>query len=110
MVYCVEARLAFSTSARRDTILADIQSRISGKQRWSVDVLVAADLSPRVGQFGIIVELRFISKADADDLKNRIEAFATGQRLPVAGSWITIHDCSHDEGTNSCTAVVRRDW
>lgn len=110
MVYCVEARLAFSTSARRDAVLSDIQTRIGTKQRWSVDTLLAADLRPRQGQFGIIAELRFVSRLDADDLRSRVEAFATGPRSPLAGSWLTVHDCSHDESTNSCTAVVRRDW
>ena len=108
MVYCASAQLAFSTAARRNAVLADAQARIAGKQRWSVDTLTAEPF--RFGANGIRVELRFVSRADADDLMARVEAFATGVRAPLAGSWLTLHDCSHDEGTDVCTVVGRRDW
>lgn len=110
MVYCVQLRASFGTATRRDNVLADIQARIAGKSRWSADLLEAADLRPRLGQHGIRAELRFVSRADADDLKARVEAFATGQRAPQAGSYLVLHDCTHDEAANACTVVARRDW
>ena len=108
MVYCVQAQLAFSSASRRDQILGDVTSRITGKPRWDVDTLQAESF--RFGVNGIRVELRFTSRADADDLMSRVQSFATGARAPLAGSWLSIHDCSHDEGTNSCGSVVRREW
>jgi hypothetical protein len=108
MVYCVTARLAFSSAARRDAVLADIQTRVTGRPRWGIDVLEAGTL--RFGEFGIRAELRFSTRADQEQLRTRIESFATGQRAPLAGSWLTLHDCTHDEGTNGCLVVARRDW
>lgn len=110
MVYCVQVLAAFSTAARRDTVLADIEARIAGKPRWSVDLLEAGDLRPRLGQHGFRVELRFVSRVDADDLRARIEGFATGSRAPLAGSYLVLHDCTHDEGRNVCLVIARKDW
>lgn len=110
MVFDVEARLAFATGARRNGILSAAQTRIDGKQRWDVETLEAGDLRPRGGQFGIRLSLRFASRVDADDLVDRIETLAVGANTPVAGSWLTIHDCSHDEDTDSCTNVTRVEW
>jgi hypothetical protein len=108
VVYCAQAALAFSTAARRDAVLTDIQTRILGRPRWaaSAEEVTAADLSERIpgGTNGITVTgLRFTNRADADDLLNRIRAFAVGQRLPLAGSWVEVHDCPHDEGRGACT-------
>lgn len=108
MVFCAQAQLAFSSGARRDAVLADVEARIVGRPRWDADVLQAESF--RFGTHGIRVELRFVSRADADDLLARMEAFAVGQRLPEPGSWMTVHDCTHDEATNACLVVARRDW
>lgn len=103
MVYAAHMRAAFSTAARRDQILSDIQNRFLGKPRWDADatVCVAADLRGvekgiTDGQFGIIFDCTFTARQDADELLARVQAFATGQRQPVAGSWLAIHDCDHD--------------
>lgn len=108
MVYCVQLQAAFTSAARRDAVLADIQTWIAGKSRWSVDVLQAVPL--RFGANGIQVELRFTSQADADGLKTRVESFATGVRTPIPESWVRVHTCTHDEGTNTCNAIVQRLW
>lgn len=112
MVYCVQIRAAFSTAARRDTVLSDIQSRIAGKSRWSVDVLEARPLQiAGVTQpNGLFVVLRFTSSADADDLRARVEAFAVNARAPLAGSVLVLHNCPHDEGTDDCAVVATRTW
>lgn len=108
MVYCVQAQLAFSSATRRNNILSDMQTRIANKQRWSVDELYATSF--RFGANGIHTVLRFTTPADADDLKARVESIGTGQNAPVAGSWISVHTCSHDEGSNSCSETARRVW
>lgn len=108
MVYAVNALIAFSTTARRDAVLADMQSRIAGKPRWGVEIIEAA--ASHYGADGIRLELRFTSQADADDLKARIEAFATGARLPQPGSWLRVHSCTHDEATNNCALIAERVW
>lgn len=108
MVYCVNATIAFTTTARRDAVLADMQTRIAGKQRWGADVLSAS--GSRVGPTGITVELRFTAQADADDLTTRLESFATGVRTPVAGSWIRVSSCTHDESGDACVLLTERVW
>jgi hypothetical protein len=108
VVYGVTGMLAFSSVARRDAVLSDLQTRISGKSRWGIDVLEPA--GSHYGPNGIYLELRFTSRLDADDLKARLENFATGQRAPQPGSWIRVHTCSHDDGTNECVIVAERVW
>lgn len=104
MVYCAQARLIFSTAARRDAVYADIESDITGKNRWGVTTL---SQDPRNGLY---LEARFMTRADEQSLQARIEAFATGQRTPQAGSYLRLHDCTHDEGTNICTPTYERVW
>lgn len=99
---------AFSTAARRDAVLADIQSRISNKSRW--DVTIAEPRVFRFGVFGLYAEMRFTVSADAEDLRSRVESFAAGSRAPLAGSSLVVHNCTHDEGSNDCAIVARRDW
>lgn len=101
-------RAAFSSAGRRDTILADIQSRAASKQRWGVDVAVA--VPTRMGANGLYAELRFVSSADAEELRARVESFATGVRTPLAGSYLIVHNCTHDEGTDDCAVVATRTW
>jgi len=108
MVYCVQIGAAFSTAARRNTVLTALQTRIAGKPRWSVDVLEPATF--RFGANGLHAELRFVSSADADDLKARLEAVAIGAVTPITGSWVRVHTCTHDEATNVCTVVAERVW
>lgn len=115
MVYCVAATLAFTSAARRDAVLADLQSRIEGRPRWGIDVLRASTVylgaSKTKNVNGIIASLRFSSRADQEQLKTRPESFATGQRAPVAGSYIALHDCSHDEASPvECVELARRTW
>jgi len=105
MVYCFQALLGFTTVARRDAVLADMQARIEGKARWGVERLEAS--TTKVGAPAIACELRFSARADLDDLGARIEAFATGVRTPTAGSWYSLHDCSHDGLGQPCVATTR---
>lgn len=109
MVYCIQGELAFSTAARRDAVLADINQQIATKPRFGDSTAVAASVT--AGANGIVLELRFSAKADLDTLKARIESFATGGRLPLAGSFVKTHDCTHDAVNPApCTSVVLREW
>lgn len=108
MVFGVQALLAFNTAQRRNTIQNAITTRISGKGRFGADRLTGT--ANRVGPNGLAVELRFVTKLDADDLQAFIEAQATGQNTPLDGSWLRVHECSHDEGTNVCTPLFERVW
>lgn len=109
-VYCLQIRASFSTAARRDNVLAAIQARISGKPRWGVDVLDVADLRPARGVNGLVADLRFATRADEEDVRTRVETVATGVNAPTAGSYLILHDCSHDEATDVCTVTYRKDW
>ncbi len=104
MKYCVQAHLIFNNAVRRDAVLADAQTRVLGKQRWGVERLEAG--RSKSGGPAINIELRFAAKADSEDLKARIEAFATGQFQPQPGSWVHIHDCNHDEGDDLPPCVI----
>ena len=109
MVYAIQGLLAFSTVQRRDQVLSDIQSQIATRERWGESTAVAAALD--IGANGIVVDLRFISQADQASIKARIDAFATGQRAPLTGSYIDTHDCTHDAANPApCSGVTRRVW
>lgn len=113
MVYAAEFRGAFTSAARRDAVRADIEARIAARPRWSIDLIASADLSGDLagGANGLTFSIRFLSRADQDDLVARIQAFATGVRAPIAGSTLTVHDCPHDEDPPSpCAAVAARVW
>lgn len=109
MVYGLNAVLAFSSSARRDAVQDAVVTRIDSRPRWSVDVIVAD--ANRIGPNGLTVALRFVSRADADDLQARIESFAAGPRAPLPGSHLTVHTCTHDEEAPApCVVVAERTW
>lgn len=109
MVYAMQGSLAFSTAARRDQVLADLNSQIASREQWGTSTARAEALE--IGQHGLIVDARFTSRASVDSLKARIESFATGQRLPLAGSFIDVHDCTHDAANPApCSGVTRRVW
>ena len=108
MVYAIQGELAFNTAARRNTILAAIQNRIAARPRWGIDVLEARDL--KIGANGILLELRFNAPSDRDDLSTFVQSQATGPNAPVAGSWLSIHPCPHDEDQGACVATVARTW
>lgn len=112
MVYCLQAALAFTSAARRDAVLNGIATRIAGRPRWGVDELQAVSLAPRIpgGTDGLRTTLRFVSRADEEDLMARIEALATGQRTPIDGSWVALHDCGHDDEEGACAPAERREW
>lgn len=108
MVYGVQARLALSTPQRRNQVVNAITARIEGKQRLGADLIQGA--AARVGPNALTLELRFIGPLDADDLRAHLESTLTGQLLPLAGSWLRVHACTHDEGLNVCTATFERVW
>jgi len=108
MVYCVQAELLFATEARRDLVADAVETRIAGRARFAVDVVTRL---PRTDEgFGLIVELRFTSRADQADLDSHVQSFATGARAPLPGSRIWIHDCSSSEATVPCVITSERTW
>ncbi len=62
------------------------------------------------GEFGLLIDARFSAKADQADLLARVEAFATGARLPLPGSSLRLHDCTHDETATPCASPTARTW
>ena len=108
MVFCVLAELAFPSAAIRDANLADIVQAVGQTPHWETNVLQAQPL--KQGQFGIRASLRFISQQDEEQLFAFIENVAVGARLPLPGSVMTLHNCTHDEGTNDCVVTATRTW
>lgn len=107
MVYCLQAALAFNTATRRNNVKTAIETRIDGRERWDVDRVESMAL--RAGANGLVVELRFIARADQEDLDSRMAQLFPANP-PLAGSWMRLHDCSHDEGTNACAVMATRTW
>jgi hypothetical protein len=101
--------LAFSNATRRNNVLNAVNTRIQGKNRWGVEQVTAVDFRPRLGQNGLLLELRFTLKADADDLADRMAQLFPANP-PIAGSWMEAHDCTHDQGENICGSLVRQTW
>lgn len=99
----------FATAARRNNIRTQLETRIAGRPRFDVDTIVSTDLPNRPN--ALLIELRFTTRANQTDLRDRIEALAIGANAPQPGSWMRVHDCPHDEGTNSCgSTLVERTW
>jgi hypothetical protein len=108
MVYCVQAELAFQSANRRNNVQAAVETRIEGRSRWSAD-LVERFTRRSDGAPALRVMLRFVSRADQEDLQARMDALFPANP-PLQGSWVRLHDCSHDEGTNSCSVTAERTW
>ncbi len=108
MVFCAQASLAFSSAARRDAVLADLETQLAGKQKWGEEILTASAVE--AGADGLVLSVRFTSRLDAEALFARVNTFATGQRQPLVKSWQLLHDCSHDGEVVPCVGAERRDW
>lgn len=109
MVYCLQADLAFSTVARRDAVLADMQTQAAAHPKWG-DVSIVAT-TWETGEAAISVDVRFVTVVSQVAIMNRIEQFATGQRTPLAGSWYQLHPCPHDQQPpEPCVPEPRRVW
>lgn len=98
MVYCVQAYLIFADTATRNTRLAQATSFVTNKERWDVTTLEP------LGSDALVITARFISKSD------QLSVDAASRNLGGAqpGSWVQIHDCTHDEGSNSCSGNLVR--
>ncbi len=108
MVYCAQAQLAFSSAARRNDVLTDLQTQLAGKQKWGEQILAAAAV--KAGANGLALSVRFTSRADAEALFARVNTFATGTRLPLVQSFMLLHNCSHDGVASPCVPAERKDW
>jgi len=94
MVYCLMAEIAFSSQARLDEVLADLENATKNKRIYSLSYSAAV---LRQGPFGLKLSARFEAKQDEQALADRLETFLTGARAPEPGSWYSLHDCRHDE-------------
>lgn len=116
-VHDIQLRAAFGTAARRDAVRDAIVTRIQGRPRWGIDEIEVGPITLLVDGVkttypnGLFADFRFTSRLDADDLRSRVEGFATGQRQPLPGSYVEIHLCRHDEEEGLCdNPDIRRDW
>ena len=107
MVPCINASVAFTSANRRNQVLAALEQDKNSKLRFGVDQLDPA--ATKVGPFGLLVILRFMTMADRDSFVATMLGFATGQFTPVTGSWYRLHDCLHDEG-GSCPEGTTFTW
>jgi hypothetical protein len=110
MVYCVQGELAFRNAARRDTISQNIQTRLAQNVPWGE--VVRQDYVTDAGEPGVMLEVRFQTKAEQDAFwADAQAAVGTGINGPVAGSRIYRHDCPHDEANPApCVIAEERTW
>jgi hypothetical protein len=101
VVYCVQAHLVFATATTRNNRLAIAQNAIETKPRWGDSTAVASE-SPDPN--AIDIETRFEAKQD----EQTIETQLLGLNGLVAGSWVQVHDCPHDEIRPTLCEVERR--
>lgn len=120
MVFSLQGDLAYATVTRRDQVLAQMQSAVSGRGTWGVDRLSAENIyEPRwegppqasypvpTVRFG----LRFTTRQNQEQVVNAMRSLATGVRLPLDSSWYQIHDCSDDEeGHGYCPTPTKFVW
>jgi hypothetical protein len=104
VVYCIQAVVGFSTAVKRDNALSLIDAQRAGKVMWGVQSSQAIGSGFRADGFWLSCQLRYEGEADADDLFSQLVTFL-GKNSPLTGSTVTLHDCTHDEGTNTCTVV-----
>ena len=109
MVYCVQAELKFNNATRRNAMLNGIAAEIATRPQWQTKLLEA--VFAKDGAFAVAVEVRFNSATDMNEVKEFVIANATGPNTPNAGSWLKIHECSHDSPTPAlCIDTLRQDW
>ena len=110
MVYAVVGTLYFSSAAKRDSALGQIRANTTGRNRWNASEessLPYHDPS-RPADFGLTLNVRFISKADADAIWAQTGGGNDANILP--GSFMQRHDCPHDGDAGTCTPEATRAW
>jgi hypothetical protein len=106
MIYCLNAELAFASSAANDLIFAALLAGITSQLRFGAEQFEKAATKP--GPFGQFIIMRFRVRADCVAFRDLIEAQAL-VRTPRPGSFYRIHDCLHDEAGN-CSVGTVRSW
>lgn len=109
MVYCLSGVLSYTTAARRDAVVADALAFIAGQSTW--DVVEITPMARRLEPFCVSFMLRFTTKANQQSLLTHIDNAAKGQNTPEPGSYVSVHDCTHDESTPvDCIEETRISW
>lgn len=106
MVYAVQAIVGFRNSARRDTVMGNVQTRLQQNVPWGVTTVRTTQLRPS-GDPAFYAEVRFNTKAEQDAFwADLIAAFGSGVNGPTTGSEWWRHDCGHD-GASGCGNIER---
>lgn len=101
MVFAVQAAVAFRNTARRDSVLTNVQTRLAQMVPWGETT--ARTYTTQEGDPAFTVTVRFFTRAEQDSFWADIQAqLGTGVNGPVTGSKIWRHDCPHDQGQGSC--------
>ena len=110
MVYCIQARLGFATEEARNLAQVSAENKLTGTSKWQLVTVRAGKLWEH--EFGLRLEVRYTRKNDRDGLAKHLEKFVTDKDIPpLAGSWIRIHDCPHEEGHGACAEPeIAREW
>lgn len=108
MVFAAQALLRFPDVARRDVVLVALLTHVIGRSRFGADVIEA--IADKDGVPSIRMELRFTVPADQIDMSDFVQITASGVQTPESGSWLSIHDCSHDGAPQPCIATIVRTW
>lgn len=102
----VEARLLFASQSAAQDFATQVGTEIKARAIYVYDTVVGVALHPVDGWLAW-GECRFETRADADAVSNRVQTLWSAgpqTKRPLAGSWVKIHLCSHDEAApTSCS-------
>lgn len=120
MIYCSQYKVAFSTAARRDAILAALQQDAIDN---AADFFVAPQIGAYNGaykfgptwQFAINAEYRFLTQANRDAQWNQAQAqldARAGTGKAVAGAWTEKwdQDLDHPDASQARVNFVHIDY
>jgi hypothetical protein len=95
MVYAVIAEMAFQNASRRDNAKNFVDNRLTVENMWGPVISIAA--TNKAGQPTLTCNFRFLDAIARDTFYTDLQAQLQGAQGPVVGSWISKHDCTHDE-------------
>jgi hypothetical protein len=102
VVFRIQARLSFATTAARTAARTVISNALSGR---GATVVRDSDVTFQ-GQPAIVWEVVEADTGDAGTIYALIQAMAT----PLAGSRVSHHTCWHDDNQNPCLGTAEKVW
>jgi hypothetical protein len=117
MIFALQGYVAFNTTNDRDQVVQFLTgggtprvapTTVTPTGTWQNRVVSGAQFD--TGKPGIALEVRYLTRQEADDLWTDIIS-ALGSRSVQPGSFLYAHDCTNDEpGVNNCVITFQQSW